>query len=283
MTVLVLGATGKTGKPLVQALAARGVTVRAATRTPGPAADGVEPVRFDWADHGSWAPALTGADGLYLVGPAGEPEAATLLRELLDAAPDIRRVVLLSVLGVDRLPTVIPMATWEQDVRESGKEWTVLRPNWFQQNFGEGAFGAPLRDHGTLELPAADAALSFIDTRDIAAVAALALTEDGHAGQVHELTGPQSLTHAEALAIIGKAAGRDLRYTPLTPDQFADKLRSAGAPEPIATWQLALFALIREGLNTPTTNTVERLTGTPPHPLTTYATTHATTWHPTPS
>ncbi|MGI5170305.1 NAD(P)H-binding protein [Spirillospora sp. CA-253888] len=277
MNVLVLGATGKTGRPVVDALVARDVRVRAASRNPGPAAAGVEPVRFDWADRSTWEPALRDVDGLYIVGPYTVPDEPGLVGDLLAAAPHADRAVLLSVLGVDRLPDAIPMAAWEADVRASGKRWTVLRPNWFQQNFGEG-FAALLRDNGELALPAADAEVGFVDTRDIAEVAAAALTEGGHAGGTHVITGPEALTHGQAVQTLGEAAGRGLRYTALAADRFADGLRAAGADERSVTWQLGLFQLIRGGGNAVVTDTVERITGRPARSLKAYARENAAVW-----
>lgn len=278
MEVLVIGAGGKTGSQLTSALRSQGATVRAAGRTPGKPADGIVPVRFDWADRGTWADALGTAEGLYIVGPTAQPDADVLVRDLLAEAAGVRRVVLLSVLGADLLPDVVPMAGWEQDVRNSGKQWTILRPNWFQQNFGDGAFTTPLRDTGVLELPDADAALSFIDTRDIAEVAALALVQDGHDGRTYELTGPQSLTYAEALAILGKAADRDLSYVALDPQQHTDRLRAAGLSERFVIWQQGLHALIRDGVNTPMTDTVRQITGHDPRSLADYAAERAEAW-----
>ncbi|WP_067478775.1 SDR family oxidoreductase [Actinomadura hibisca] len=277
MTVLVLGATGKTGLSVVDALVARGVRVRAASRNPGPASAGVEPVRFDWADRATWGPALREIDGLYIVGPYALPGEPALVRDLLAAAPHASRVVLLSVLGVDRLPDVIPMAVWEADVRASGKEWTILRPNWFQQNFGEG-FGTLLRENGMLALPAADAELGFVDTRDIAEVAAAALTEEGHAGETYILTGPEALMYDQVVRVLGEAAGRELRYIPISADQFADGLREAGLDEGSITWQLGLFRLIREGTNALVNDTVERITGRPARSLKSYASENAALW-----
>lgn len=278
MTVLVLGATGKTGQPVVDALVARGVKVRAASRNPAPATDGVEPVRFDWADRDTWADALSGADGLYVVGPYAEPDAETLFDALLAAATEVRRVVLLSVIGADELPAEVPMAAWEASVRGSGKQWTILRPNWFQQNFGEGGFTATLRAGAPLQLPAADAALGFVDTRDIAEVAAAALTEDGHAGRTHIITGPEALNHARALAILGSAADRELSYAALTTDEFEQQLRGAGLDERSITWQLGLFTLIRSRANDLVTDTVERITGHPARSLESYAREYAAAW-----
>lgn len=276
--VLVIGATGKTGRPLVDALAARGATVGAASRNPGGSRPGVRPVRFDWADRTTWRPALRGAEALYLVGPVAQPDGADLVRDLLAVADDVQRVVLLSVLGADRLPPVVPMAAWEQDVRASGKQWTILRPNWFQQNFGEGAFRAPLRDRGGLGLPAGDARVSFVDVRDIADVAAAALLEEGHAGRVYEVTGPQSLTHAEALALFGAAAQRELTYEPLSPDRFAEQMRAAGLSDRSVTWQQGLFEIMRDGANAPATDVVQRVTGHPARSLAQYAAEHADAW-----
>ncbi|MGK5551486.1 NAD(P)H-binding protein [Actinomadura kijaniata] len=278
MTVLVLGATGKTGRAVVDALAARGAKVRAASRAPVPSGiDGVEAVRFDWTDPGTWREALRDVDALYVVGPYAEPDRPGLVRDLLAAAPGAGRVVLLSVLGVELLPDTIPMAVWEADVRASGKEWTILRPNWFHQNFGEG-FAASLRDEGLLALPAADATVGFVDTRDIAEVAAAALTEDGHAGQVLVVTGPEALTHAQAVRTLGEAAGRELRYTALTAEQHVEELRAAGLDEGSVAWQRGLFQLIREGRYAVVTDTVERVTGRPARPLRAYANEYAETW-----
>ncbi|WP_329177238.1 NAD(P)H-binding protein [Streptomyces sp. NBC_01477] len=271
MNVLVIGATGKTGRPVVDALVARGAKVRAGSRTPGSATSpGVEPVRFDWAERGTWRPALEGAEGLYVVGPVGQPEPELLMHQLLADADAIRRVVLLSVLGADRLPPLVPMASWEHDVRMSGREWTVLRPNWFQQNFGAG-FAGPLRERGVLELPAGDAAVSFVDTRDVGEAAAVALTSGGHGGQVYDLTGPEALTHEEALGVLGAAAGRELRYVPLDPDDFAAGLRGRGLPERVVEWQVALFRYMRGGGNAVVTSAVPDLVGRGARGLSAYA------------
>ncbi|NUR60370.1 MAG: NAD(P)H-binding protein [Catenulispora sp.] len=286
MTVLVIGATGKTGSAVVDALTARGVKAAAATRTPfltphgQPARprDGVRPVRFDWADRATWAPALEGAEGLYIVGPYAHPTGEQLVGELLaEAGSGVRRVALLSVIGADRLPPEVMMADWERDVRSSGAEWTILRPNWFIQNFGN-AFAATLRDKGLLELPAGDGALSFVDTRDIADVAAAALAEDGHAGQVYDITGPQSFTYAEALKILGDAAGRDLTYRAISHEQAAANLRAAGARERSITWQRGLYDLILDGADAPVTDVVERVAGHPARSLAQYAAENAALW-----
>ncbi|MEV6107128.1 NAD(P)H-binding protein [Streptomyces sp. NPDC051940] len=277
MNVAVLGATGKTGRPLVDALLARGVEVRAASRQPKDI-PGAETVHFDWADRDTWAGAVAKVDAVYVVGPVWEPDAAAVFEDFLGQASDVRRVVLLTLIDAERLPADVPLAGWERAVQQSGKEWTILRPNWFQQNLGHGAFTEELRDTGLLELPAGARALSFIDVRDVAEAAAVALTEDGHSGRTYVLTGPDSLTYAQATALLGQAAGRALRYAALSPADYADRLRAAGAPEWAVIWQLGLYELIDDGANTPVTDTVERLTGRPPRRLGDYATEYAAVW-----
>ncbi|MET9318289.1 SDR family oxidoreductase [Kribbella sp. NPDC003505] len=277
MAVLVTGATGKTGVAVVEALRSRGIATRAASRRPGVSVEGVEHVRMDWSDPTTWADALDGVDAVYLVGPYAAADNAGLVGRLLAAAPDVRRVVHLSIMGVDKLPTAIPMAQWEADIRESGRDWTILRPNWFFQNLEDG-FAGPLRDHGVLEAPAGDARIGFIDTSDIGEVAAIALTEEGHGGRTYTLTGPQALTYSEALAELGQAADRELRYVALAVDEFAGRLSEGGAPDWAVVWQLALHDLIRAGEYAAVTGTVEEITGHPPRSLGTYATAYANYW-----
>jgi uncharacterized protein YbjT (DUF2867 family) len=132
---------------------------------------------------------------------------------------------------------------------DSGREWTILRPNWFHQNFGHGYFTAGLREPGELALPAGDGRVGFVDTRDIGDVAALALATEGHAGAVHTLTGPHTLTFEQAGAQISAAAGWPMKYTGLTVQEYADHLRGFSVPEWAVVWQTGLFRLIREGAN----------------------------------
>ncbi|MDP4502336.1 Rossmann-fold NAD(P)-binding domain-containing protein [Nonomuraea turcica] len=220
MKILVIGASGKTGRPVVEALEARGVEVRAARRAPVPAG-----VLFDWADPGTWQEALRDVDALYVVGPYMYPDRPALVGDLLAAAPHARRVVLLSVL-------------------------------------------------------AADAAVGFVDARDVAEVAAAALTEDGHADRIHVLTGPEALTYAQVTRVLGEAAGRELQYTALDADEHVAGMRAAGLDERSVMWQQGLFQLIRDGHNAVVTDTVERVTGHPARSLDSYARENAATWRP---
>ncbi|MEY9927589.1 uncharacterized protein YbjT (DUF2867 family) [Catenulispora sp. GP43] len=282
MAILVIGATGKTGRPVVEALSARGAKVAAASRDPetgfaGSRTDGVLPVRFDWADRATWAPALEGAEALYIVGPYAHPTGERLVADLLAEAHDTRRVVLLSVIGAELLPEEAMMAHWERAVRASGKEWIILHPNWFFQNFGTGFLPA-LRDRGVLALPAGQAPVSFVDTRDIGEVAAAALTEDGYAGRILTITGPDALTHAEAVAMLGDVAERPLAYQAVDPEQAEADSRAAGAGERTVISQRGLFQVMRDGGNAPVTDVVQRVTGRAPRSFAQYAAEHAELW-----
>ena len=134
-----------------------------------------------------------------------------------------RRLVLLSGRGE---PDAEPS---EQAVRDSGAEWTILRSSWFAQNFSEHFLLEPVLE-GVIALPAADIAEPFIDVTDVADVAVAALTRDGHAGKVYELTGPRLLTFAAVAAELARATGRDVRYVPITSAEYAEAAARAGRP-----------------------------------------------------
>jgi uncharacterized protein YbjT (DUF2867 family) len=239
--ILVLGATGKVGRRLVRTLRAAGRPVRAASRTGA--------VRFDWTDRSTWKAALDGASAVHLLAPVDPALAPLFVEQATEAG--VSRFVALSARGIDQVPPRFfrGMAAAEQAVRESGARWTILRPNNFNQNFDEDIWQAPLRA-GHLALPIGAVPEPFVDVQDIADVAAAVLTSDGHDGhdgRVYELSGPQGLTFEAAVATIAEAAGRPIRYTEVTPEQYRADLLVAGAPEEAADELNALFAVMRAG------------------------------------
>lgn len=198
------GATGKTGRRVVRRLQDKAVPVRAVSRS--------SRARFDWADRTTWKPALRDVTGAHLVAPdLGSAQAtediAAFAREA--AAAGVRRAVLVSFPHTDTpgldLDQVLAA---ERALGEAGLDATVLRPRWFFQKFSEDF----LRDavlSGDVRLPAGDGKEAFVDAEDIAAVAVSALTEDGHAGQAYELSGPRLMSFADTVADIAHATGRD--------------------------------------------------------------------------
>ncbi|MGH8827086.1 MAG: SDR family oxidoreductase, partial [Jiangellaceae bacterium] len=186
-TTLIVGGTGKTGRRVAQRLTARGLPVRVGSRSGEPP--------FDWTDRATWAPALRGTDAAYVTyyPDLAVPGAADTIGAFADLAVDrgVRRLILLSGRGEAEAQRA------EQRVQESEADWTILRSSWFSQNFSESFFLESVLS-GEIAVPAGNVREPFTDANDIADAAVAALTEDGHTGQLYELTGPRLLTFAEA-------------------------------------------------------------------------------------
>ncbi|NBE93235.1 NAD-dependent epimerase/dehydratase family protein [Nonomuraea sp. KC401] len=233
-TVLVTGATGTVGSALIPALQARGVTVRAMIRNPDRALPGVQNVVADLRDRASVAAALKGVDAAFLNSPSA-PDAAALQIQFADSARDVGldRLVLLSQYAA-RADSPVRFLRWHAEVeahlQRLGLDHTVLRPNLYLQallgfagTIAQGWFAAPI----------ADAAVSAIDTRDIADTAAVVLTGTGHTGQIYTLTGPSAVTHNQIAHALSVATGRDITFHDAPADQFTAALTGILPP-----WQL---------------------------------------------
>ncbi|PKR88832.1 NAD(P)-dependent oxidoreductase [Pleomorphomonas diazotrophica] len=259
--ILILGATGNVGRPLVQALMARGEAIKAASRN-GKPVDGAEGVAFDVADPMTFPHAFEGVDRAFVMLPGGYTEAKALLLPVIEAAATRGvKVVLLSVLGADADDT-IPYRQAELALEKSGVRWVVLRPNWFTDNFIN--YWKPGIDAaGVIALPAADGKSSFIDVRDIADSAAAALTTDRFDNKAFNLTGPEAIGYAEAAALISEAAGKPVAYHAVDDDTFVGNLVGAGVPEVYARFLASIFYPVREGWTAVITDDVRTLTGHP--------------------
>jgi uncharacterized protein YbjT (DUF2867 family) len=248
-TILVTGATGKVGRRLIPLLVRRGVTVRAASRSPVAARAGIEPVRFDWTDESTYDAARKGVDAMYLVaGSTPQADHAEYIRRLLDGASEagVERVVLLSPYGVDKAPPENPLRRIELAVESSGVAFTILRPGAFMQNFSEGlrwreTFVESIRERDEIVSPGGDGVVSYVSTEDIAAVAAIALTEDTHQGKAYAPMGPQRLTLMEVAEHISWVAGRPIRYVETDRTPIRDALLAAGAPPETAEHNSQLY------------------------------------------
>ena len=262
MTILVLGGTGKTGRRLVNTLREQGHAVRAASRS--------GQTRFDWSDQDTWAAALDGATAVYLLAPQDPALAAVFVKQATEAG--VGRFVALSGRSVDVFPGQFfqGMAAAEHAVRDSGVEWTIIRPNNFSQNFSEDIWREPLLQ-GRLTLPAGTVPEPFVDAQDIADVAAVLLTSAGHHGQAYTLSGPKAITFEAAVATIAKATGRDLRYVEITAEQYRTELLAMGASERDAAELNALFDWMRAGNYAEPADGVQRVLGREPIDFDTYA------------
>jgi uncharacterized protein YbjT (DUF2867 family) len=257
---LVISSTGKTGSRVAERLEARGVPTRAGSRSADPS--------FDWENPDTWAAALDGAGAAYVsyypdIAIPGAVEAITAFAETA-LAHDVRRLVLLSGRGEEEAQRA------ERSLRESGADWTIVRCSWFNQNFSEGFFADGVAA-GEVVLPATTVPEPFVDVEDIADVAAKALSEDGHVGQVYELTGPRMLTFEEAVGEIAAATGREIRYVPVSIEEYAAAAREHGVPEEVVEFLMYLFGEVLDGRNASLTDGVQRALGRGPRDFSLYA------------
>ncbi|MFJ6605772.1 NAD(P)H-binding protein [Streptomyces lydicus] len=272
-TILVLGGTGKTGSRIARRLKAASLPVRTASRTGGD-------VHFDLDDPASWTPALDGVTAAYLVEPslsASTDHQVRIPRLVTEAVTaGVRRLVLLSAprAGEDGHP----LHAAEQAVRGSGVDWTILRPQWFAQNFSEGPWRPGILA-GTLALPTGDGCTPFVDAEDIAEVAVAALTEDRHSGQVYDLTGPRAISFVEAAGLIARATGRTNRHVDVDPAAFIERQVAAGAAPDLARLLTELLVSIANGSGAALSDGVERALGRPPRAFETFVTETATAGH----
>jgi len=259
-TTLVVGGTGKTGRRVAQRLEARAVPVRVGSRSGKPP--------FDWEDKTTWAPALEGVGAAYVsyypdLAIPGAVEAVRSFTELAVQAT-VERLVLLSGRGEEEAQRA------ERAVRESGVEWTIVRCAWFNQNFSESYLLEPVLA-GEVALPAGDVPEPFVDADDIAEVAVAALTEQGHAGQLYELTGPRLLTFAEAIGEIARATGREIRFVPVSLEEYESVLAEADVPPDFVSFLTYLFGEVLDGRNARPADGVRHALGREPRDFADYA------------
>lgn len=188
------------------------------------------------------------------------------MRRLVSAAvtAGVRRLVLLSGRGEPEAQAA------EQVVLAAGLEATVVRSAFFAQNFDEKDFVDPVRA-GVVALPAGPVGEPFVDADDIADVVVAALTEDGHAGQIYEVTGPRLLTFADAVDEIAKATGRQIDFVQITPEEFAATLTEQGAPAEMVEALTAVFTTVLDGRSSFLADGVVRALGREPRDFTDYA------------
>lgn len=269
--ILVLGATGKTGRRVFDRLAARRIPARLGSRW--------NALPFDWQQPTTWAPALRGVRAVYVcyypdLAVRGAVEAVGAFAELA-VRNGVSRLVLLSGRGEPEAEQA------ERAAEESGAALTIVRSTWFSQNWSEAYWRDYVRS-GVVALPAGETPEPFVDADDIAEVAVAALTDDRHIGELYELTGPRLLTFAEAVAEIGGAAGRDVTYVPVTVEEHAADAAAQGVPAEVIDLLTYLFSEVLDGRNARVTDGVERALGRPPRDFTEYArrTAAAGTWNP---
>lgn len=275
--ILVTTPNGKVGSELTRQLLEQGHPVRLGAHTVEKAQSafpGAEVVPFDFAAEESVRAALVGVDTLYLASPGDDHEPSQRVIDLAKEA-GVTRIVRLSALGVDASDN--PMRRVEQHLGASGLQYTLLRPNFFMQNYST-TNAESIRRQGTFAEPSEDAKTSFIDARDIAAVAVKALTEDGHHAQAYALTGARAHNRHEVAEVITQAAGKAVTYRPISETQFQEGMTSAGMPEGYVALMTGLYQSVRAGYSATVTDTVERVTGRAPTSLEQFARDYKDVW-----
>ena len=258
--ILVLGATGKTGRRIAERLESGGHPVRRGSRSAAPS--------FDWNNEAGWDDCLKGVEAAYInyAPDLAMPGATDSIQAFVERARrhGVNRLVLLSGRGEEEAQAC------ERIVQDSGVDWTVVRASWFNQNFSEGAF-VEMVQAGQIILPDVDTPEPFVDVNDIADVAVAALTEPGHTGEIYEVTGPRMLTLAEIAAELSTATGRSIEYVPVPHEAFVSGLAESGAPKDVV-WMLDyLFATVLDGRNAYLTDGVRRALGREPKDFADYA------------
>src|SRR6267154_2971941 len=277
--VLVTGATGTIGRDVARQLSGKGVAARAGVRDQAKArkqfgAD-IALVPFDFENEKTFSEALEGVEKIFLLPPL-LPNQLEVMNTFVDAAKraGVGHIVKLSAIGIDdeTEPTAIKWhGASERHIRESGVAFTFLRPNSFMQNF---ITYFPPRN-GAIYLPWGNGTASFVDARDIANVAAKALTSDGHGGRIYTLTGPATLGIAEVALILSEVSGREFKYVDVPEAAARDGMLQAGVPPWQVELVIELHAVNKQNRWSAVTSDIEKVTGTPPTDFAQFARDHA--------
>jgi len=258
--VLVLGATGKTGRRIVSSLEKLGVPMRLGSRSASPS--------FDWSNSANWDECLESVTKIYInyAPDLAMPGATDAISELARRAreAEVKHLVLLSGRGEEEAQAC------EAIVQASGIDWTIVRSSWFNQNFSEGEFVGMVQA-GHITLPDVATPEPFVDADDIADVAVVALTQPGHAGELYEVTGPRLLTLADITEKLSNATGRTIKHTPVPHDVFVNSVATSGAPQDVLWMLNYLFATVLDGRNAYLTDGVQRALGREPKDFADYA------------
>jgi uncharacterized protein YbjT (DUF2867 family) len=262
--VLITGASGVLGRAIVQAAVGTGFAVRQGVRNSSKANPAAKTVHLDYADPSTITTALAGISALVLMAPPLDANAPALLGPVVTAAKaaGVQQLVLISAFGVNHNEQA-PMRIVEHLVIDSSVPYTILRPNFFMENFSEGPQAGGIREQNAIYLAAGDGKTSFVSVKDIATVAVAALKQSLTGVEV-DLTGPEALDHSGVAKIISKASGRNVVYHSLTEEQMLEGARSHGMPEPAVAYLAMLYGVVRAGYAAGITPYPETVTGKKP-------------------
>ncbi len=258
--VLVLGGTGKTGKRIVERLNKLGHHVRVGSRSASPA--------FDWDNPAGWPTVLDGIEKVYItyqpdLAVPGAKEAIEALTKVAQQK-GVQKLVLLSGKGE------VEAERCEQIVLNSGIDTTIIRASWFNQNFSESHFLGPIQQ-GVVALPNSGSKAPYVDANDLADAAVEVLLNDGHNGQIYELTGSRLLGFEEIIGEIAEATGRDIKFIPISLEEYVGAMNEMGLPGDVVWLIEYLFTEVLDNPNNQIiTNDIEKLLGRKPTDFSSY-------------
>lgn len=273
--ILIVGSNGTIGKELTSLLKTQGHELKLATsREPS----SNEYVKLNLATGEGLDNAFEGVDKAFILSPPGYADQYSMLSPLIQKAKEnnLSKVVLMTTMGADADPSS-PFRRAELELIDSGLSYNIVRPNWFLQNFNT-FWLHDLVANRQINLPAGDAKVSFIDSRDISEVAAKLLISDQFNNRDFNITGPESVTHQEVAKAIGNAIGEEVKYTDVEPQVLGDVLVNAGLPKDYVDFMLLIFGFLKEGYNAATTDSVKEVLGREPRSLSQYIADHKSAW-----
>ncbi len=277
--VLITGATGVLGKAIITAALDAKLSVRQAVRNLAKAHPDLESVRLDYADPNNDKSALAEVSAIVLMAPPLDPSAPDELWPVIAEAKaaHLQHIILISAFGVNQNEQA-PLRIIEHLVIDSGVPFTILRPNFFMENFSQGSFSGTIKDQNGIFVAAGEGKTSFISVRDIAdaVVAALRMPL---LGREFDLTGPEALDHAEVAKMITDVSRRPIKYHSLTEDQMTAGLRAHGMPDPAIAYLAMLYSIVRGGYAAGITSDVETIIGRKPVDFKTFAQLAAAEWN----
>ena len=281
--ILVICATGKVGVELVKLLHANGERVRAATRNPAAAhtlvPGSVETVEFDFERPETFTHALEGVGKVFLMARPGDNESDKVASPFIEEArkKGIEHIASLTAFGAEKDDHFM-LRILEKNIEASGIPYTHVRPNWFMQNFNSGPILHDIRATGAIHLPAANAKISFIDVRDVAAVGAAVLREVKHIGRAYTLTGGEAMDHFQVAEMLSRAAKKKISYIPISDETARMSLIKAGVDaDQIERWS-GFYQKVREGFCSPVSDDTVYILGRPPLTFAKYAMDYALSW-----
>lgn len=279
---LVIGALGNVGAEVVKSLLGAGQSVRAADLDPQKIqarfGEAVEAVAFDFGKPETYAPTFNGVETMFLMRPPQISDVRRIMLPALDFAQraGVKQVVFLSLIGIEQAKFV-PHYKVEEYLVQSQMKWTFLRCSFFMQNLNT-THRQEIREQNEIFVPVGKARTSFVDVRDIGAVAALAMTDPGHENQAYDLTGPEALDYWQAAGFLSGVLGRTIRYANPTPLRFFFTRLQRGTPFMFSLVMTGLYLSTRNGMADKVTGEVQRLLGRPPISFQQYAQDYASAW-----